>query len=643
MADRQHMVEDAFCLETADDSRLCCTFSDSRAMEETCPSEGLLRKPTDVCLLLYGRKRFTENATEPDSSDVEVLTNLVQGNTPTFDLKVDAAQPPQQTANEDTTSSSLSPKIPKSTLSAPIIFEDLWGNDVGEPTVTETPSANEQIVYMMEEPGIDWVVDKELLVEISDNEVLIRPTETNDIASSYVELPLIEFENAPDLLTEFEQVISSPVFDNELEQNFLLDDIELLDIDAALAELDEEKASRAEAEKQAAGIIIGQGNVAGWMGSYGLFYINWEYGEEAEQEALNRLGYAELEISEATRAFVIQAARAARLPRRQERELTTNLAHTRLLLAQLPRCNDPENDPYAEQRATLNAEIADLERTLVSKMQWVAVKKATQFVGRGIDLDDLIQFGMLGVIAGVKHYNVNRNARLLVVVNWWVFQSLNRAVSEFARFVRVPVYIAETLVQIKRQHNALQMSLGRLPTLKELADVVQVPVERLKELLRLNEKIISLEWCKLAEDAHEGYSFQPFTDASAVSEDTLNEGMDKLDLKQYVEVMLRLLTMRERQVIKLRYGLDDDEDERTLEEIGKILHITRERVRQIEERAFKKIRNNYLLTRKIRNDYFLTKKKVIKVQDSPQKNEENTLKAVSRHEPKQRKTAEDSK
>src|SRR6266700_840035 len=137
-------------------------------------------------------------------------------------------------------------------------------------------------------------------------------------------------------------------------------------------------------------------------------------------------------------------------------------------------------------------------------------------------------------------------------------------------------------------------------------------------------------WCQ---DAHEGYSFQPFTNASAESEDTLNEGMDKLDMRQYVEVMLKLLTMRERQVIKLRYGLDDDEDERTLEEIGKILHITRERVRQIEERAFKKIRN----------DYFLTKKKVIKVQDSPQKNEENTLKAVSRHEPKQRKTAEDSK
>jgi len=592
MADRQHMVEDAFCLETADDSRLCCTFSDSRAMEETCPSEGLLRKPTDVCLLLYGRKRFTENATEPDSSDVEVLTNLVQGNTPTFDLKVDAAQPPQQTANEDTTSSSLSPKIPKSTLSAPIIFEDLWGNDVGEPTVTETPSANEQIVYTMEEPGIDWVVDKELLVEISDNEVLIRPTETNDIASSYVELPLIEFENAPDLLTEFEQVISSPVFDNELEQNFLLDDIELLDIDAALAELDEEKASRAEAEKQAAGIIIGQGNVAGWMGSYGLFYINWEYGEEAEQEALNRLGFAELEISEATRAFVIQAARAARLPRRQERELTTKLDYTRKLLIRLPKSNDPENDPHASERTALRAEIADLERTLVYKMQWVAVKKATQFVGKGIDLDDLIQFGMLGVISGVKHYDVDRNARLLVVVNWWVFQSLNRVVSEYVRLVRVPIYIAETLANIKKQDTALQMSLGRLPTLKELADVIQVPVERLKQLLHLNEKPISIEWCKHAENAHEGYSFQSLQYTSVVNEDTFDDEMDKFDIKQDIEAMLQLLRVRERQVVALRYGLYDG-DERTLEEVGKILHVTRERVRQIEAKAFRKIRRDY--------------------------------------------------
>ncbi len=373
-----------------------------------------------------------------------------------------------------------------------------------------------------------------------------------------------------------------------------------------------------------------------------LFYINWEYGAEAEQEALKRLGYAEIEISEATRAFVIQAARAARLPRRQERELTTKLDHTRILLAGLPICHDSENDPYEEKRTALKAEIADLERLLVYKMQWVAVKKAVQYVGRGIDLDDLIQYGMLGVIAGVKHYDVNKNARLLVIINWWVFQSLSRAVADNVHLIRLPVYIAEILANIKKQHTELQISLGRLPKLRELADALQVPVERLKELLRLNERLLSWEWCKLAEDAREGYSFQPFTNASAVSEDTLNERMDKLDMKQHVEIMLQLLTIRERQVIKLRKGIDDDEDERTLDEIGKILHITRERVRQIEERAFKKFRSHYILIREIRNDYFQINK-VIKVQDSPQKTVENTLKAASRHAPRKRKTAEDSK
>src|SRR5207247_3543677 len=136
------------------------------------------------------------------------------------------------------------------------------------------------------------------------------------------------------------------------------------------ADLDEEEATLSEDKKQAAGVIIGLGNSPGWMGHYGLFYINWEFGEEAEQEALKRLGYAELEISEATRAFVLQAARAARLPRRQERELTIKLEQTRSLRTQLPKCKDPDNDKYADQRSALNAEIADLERTLVSKMQW---------------------------------------------------------------------------------------------------------------------------------------------------------------------------------------------------------------------------------------------------------------------------------
>ena len=561
-------------------------------------------------------------------NDLEALTN--QRNTAFFDFTVDAAQFSQLATNEDTTSSSQPPLIPKTPLSAPIIYEDIWGDDVEEPSVTETFFSPDQTLNADMEPIKEWTEDKELLSEQND-ETLVLLENSNQIPASPITSSLAVHENATDFLTKFGDFDTLSSFDNVFEQDLLMDDLELLDIDAALAELNEEELPFSQAEKQARGVIIGQGNVSGWMGSYGLFYINWDYGAEAEQEALRRLGYAELEISEATRAFVIQAARAARLPRSQERELTTRLGFLRLLLTQLPKSDDSEKDPYAEKRTALMAEIADLERMLIYKMQWVAVKKAAQFVGRGIDLDDLIQYGMLGVIAGVKHYDVNKNARLLVATNWWVFQSLNRAVAENVRLIRVPVYIAETLANIKKQHAVLQISLGRLPKLRELADVLQVPVERLKELLRLNERLLSWEWCKLAEDAHGGYSFQPLENTSVVNEDTLDDETDELDIKQNVEAMLQLLSTRERQVVTLRYGLYDEEM-RTLEEVGKVLHVTRERVRQIEDRAFEKIRSDYYL-----------KKRVIKIQDTSPKNEENTLKAVSRHEPRQRKTAEDNK
>src|SRR6266436_1211981 len=311
-------------------------------------------------------------------NDLEALTN--QRNTAFFDYTVDAAQFSQLATNEDTTSSSQLPLIPKTPLSAPIIYEDIWGDDVEEPSFTETSFSPNQTLNADMEPIKEWTEDKELLSEQND-ETLMLVENSNQIPASPITSSLAAHENTTDFLTKFEDFDTLSSFDNVFEQDLLMDDLELLDIDAALAELNEEELPFSQAEKQARGVIIGQGNVSGWMGSYGLFYINWEYGEEAEQEALKRLGYAELKISEATRAFVIQAARAARLPRRQEREPTKKLAHTRLLLAQLPKCNDPENDPYAEQRVALDAEIADLERTLVSKMQWVAVKKATQFVG----------------------------------------------------------------------------------------------------------------------------------------------------------------------------------------------------------------------------------------------------------------------
>lgn len=548
-----------------------------------------------------------------DFNNGEALAN--QKKIPIVNYKADAAQSLQIPTKEDKVSALLSSVIPKTSLSGPIIYEDIWGDDVEEPNATEASFSPDQTLNADMELIKEWTDNEELLSE-QTHETLALFENSTEISASPIISTFAAYESATDFPTKFEDFDMFSSFDvNVFEQDLLLDDLELLDIDAALAELNDEESPISQSEKQATRVIIGQGNVSGWMGSYGLFYINWEYGAEAEQEALKRLGYDAIEISEATRAFVIQAARAARLPRRQERELTTKLDQTRSLQALLPLCEDSENDPYAEKRAVLKAEIADLERMLVYKMQWVAVKKAAQFVGRGIDLDDLIQYGMLGVIAGVKHYDLSKKARLLVAINWWVFQSLNRAVAENVRLIRVPVYIAETLANIKKQHSALQISLGRRPRLREFADVLQVPIERLKELLHLNERHLSWEQCKLAEEAHEGYPYQQLENTAAVSDDIFDDEIDKIDWEQDIEVMLELLSKRERQVITLRFGLNDEES-RTLEEVGKIMHVTRERVRQIEDRAIKKIKKPYL-PKKI-----ILPKEMIIAQSSPKKMKE---------------------
>lgn len=560
-----------------------------------------------------------------DFSNEKALAN--QEKTPIVNI-ADAAQSLQLATNRDTIPASQPLLIPKTSPSLPIIYEDIWGDDVEKSSVAETSFSSDRTLFADIKPIREWIEDEELLGEQIDETLFLSKT-SNEISVPSIASSFAAHENTINL-TELEDFVSLSAFDKALEHDLLMDDLELLDIDAALAELDEEELSLPQAEKKDSGVLIGRGNISSWMGSWGLFYINWEYGAEAEQEALKRLGYAEMEISEATRAFVIQAARAARLPHSQERDLTTKLDQTRLLLAQLPKYDDSEKDPYAEKRTALKAEIADLERTLVYKMQWVAIKKAVQFMGRGIELDDLIQYGMLGVIAGVNHYDVNKNARLLAVINWWVFQALNRAVAENVHLIRVPVYIAEMLENVKRQHAALQKSLGRLPNLNELAEVLQVSVERLKELLRLNEKPLSWERCKLAEDAHEGYSFQQLENTAVVSDNTLDDEMDELDRQQDIDAMLESLSMRERQVITLRFGLHDDKF-RTLEEVGKVMQITRERVRQIEDRAIKKIKSDYL------------SKKILNAQGSSQKNKENALRPTSQYEFKQKTTSQESK
>src|SRR5712692_2230251 len=514
------------------------------------------------------------------------------------------------------------PIAPKVLRPRPIIFEDLWNDNSEQPVVTGSLSVMEKLATSeqqtavprveidkrvpMEEAAETWseleleddlwippndlqTLDEgeELPGEWRDNEQVFSQEEEKE--TSFADPPLLAFESTSDLFAELENESRSRNFENAVELTSLIDSFAFLDIEAELAELErveEELAGQPEVGR-AVGIVSkhGRGQASGWMGSSSVLYINWEDEEKAEQEALERLGYSNLKMSDATRTFVIQAARACKLTLRQERLLTTQLANARSQLAQLP-----DHDDYEQRRNEVKAEISELERTLVYNWQWVAVKKAPHFLGQGIELDDLIQYGMLGIYAGIQHFDVSRRARLLVVVNWWVYQALSRAVAEYGCLIRLPVYLHGSLVNIKKHRAKLEVVLGRLSTNEELANAVQIPVERLEYHLSLPPETISLDSYIKAEHTNDGYSFQSVEEALVVDEDIANNSTE-VNIKQQIKVMLDCLKPRERKVIELRYDLDDEKGEmRTLEEVGQEMQVSRERIRQIEEKAFDKMR-----------------------------------------------------
>lgn len=489
----------------------------------------------------------------------------------------------------------------------PAIFTD-EGNEKPEETVTTEISPTLTEIVAEKAPHCENIECVEM-EEVSTYEHILEAVEENDFPldkdSKNFQFLFAEnlhiaalYEREENYLvntllkSEYTPILED--FENELDQSvYLLNDLELLDIDAALAE-QEEALLRLQSKKGKATSHPGRGQAPGWHGAVSLNYVNWEHEEEAIQDALNRLGYAEIALSEATRAFILQAARIAGLPYQQELQLTTRLATARIQLAQIPPCDDPDNDPYAIKRNKLKADIAQLEQTLVYKMQWVAIKRAPHFLGNSIEIDDLIQYGMLGVIAGVKHFDRSKQNKLLSVVTMWVFQALRRAISEYGHLIRISSSISEKLATVKKKHLHLQMTLGRLPSRQELANTMQISVDYLEFLLKSRNEHLSLEKCCYTEYINDGYSFQAINENVVINQGTLPDQLEQFGMEQLIVDLLSYLSPRERYVIYLRFGLDENIDAHTLEEIGKVLHVTRERVRQIESRALEKMKASLL-------------------------------------------------
>lgn len=307
---------------------------------------------------------------------------------------------------------------------------------------------------------------------------------------------------------------------------------------------------------------------------------------EVSKEELEDLSVPEgINIDDHVKMYLKEIGKVNLLTPEEELSLAKRMADGETAKEQLEEIGEEIDEDTKKQIDLLIADGEKAKKSLAEANLRLVVSIAKRYVGRGMLFLDLIQEGNLGLIKAVDKFDYTKGYKFSTYATWWIRQAITRAIADQARTIRIPVHMVETINKLVRGSRQLVQELGREPTPEELAKELNMPVDKVREISKISQEPVSLETpIGEEEDSHLG-DFIPDEDAPAPS-----EAASFVLLKEQLGAVLETLSEREAKVLRLRFGLDDGRA-RTLEEVGKEFDVTRERIRQIEAKALRKLRH----------------------------------------------------